>query len=194
MNSQRNILIYILKFVGAFCILYFGTLAIEGLSAPGGYYRPFIHHYLDYVTWLRNSLMYTSKFILSIFGYDCYIGGPTSLRLTGGRGINIGYDCLGYGVMSFWIAFVFANKGSFKKKMIWILGGCFILWIINIIRLCLMLISTNNNWSFPFGFDNHTWFNIVAYLIIFLLMWWYDRSQKKIHTSNKIIAPANQNI
>ncbi|HEV8081872.1 MAG TPA: exosortase/archaeosortase family protein [Chitinophagaceae bacterium] len=188
MDHRKKIIIYILKFIGAFCLLYFGTLLIIGLAVPGGYYSPFVQHNLDFVTALRNSLMYTSKWILSLFGYDCYIGGPTSLRLRGGRGINIGYDCLGYGVTSFWLAFVFANKGTFKKKLAWMVCGAIALWIINIIRLSLMLVSTNNNWSFPFGFDNHTWFNIVAYGFIFLMIWLYDKSQKKHHIQSNLVA------
>ena len=96
-----------------------------------------------------------------------------------GRGVNVGYSCLGYGVTSFWSAFVFAKIDSWKRKAVWMLGGALVLWIINVIRISLVLIGANSKWKFPFGWDHHTWFNIAAYLAIFVMIWLYDRSRKK---------------
>ena len=101
------------------------------------------------------------------------------MQVRGGRGVHVGYGCLGYGVISFWIAFVFANTGSWKRKAAWMLGGAIVLWIINVQRISLVLIGANKNWKFPFGWDHHTWFNIAAYLAIFVMIWLYDRSRKK---------------
>ena len=112
-----------------------------------------------------------------LFGYETYFPDRYIIRVKGGSGITLVYSCLGYGVMSFWIAFIAANKGSFWKKTGWIAGGCLIIWIINIVRLTLVLVSNNKDWKIPL-FDHHTWFTIAAYLFIFLLMWLYDRSVK----------------
>lgn len=87
----------------------------------------------------------------------------------------MGYSCLGYGVTSFWIAFVFANTGSWKRKAAWMIGGAVVLWVINVLRISLVLIGANRNWKFPFGWDQHTWFNIVAYGAIFVMIWVYDK-------------------
>lgn len=85
-------------------------------------------------------------------------------------------DCVGYGVYSFWIAFVAANSGKPLKKALWIVSGVVALWLINVIRITLFLVAINKGWPMPLGINHHTWFNIVAYLLIFLLMWLYDRS------------------
>ena len=38
-----------------------------------GYYSPFVAHYLNYIDWLRTSLLLTSKGLLSLLGYQTYI-------------------------------------------------------------------------------------------------------------------------
>jgi exosortase/archaeosortase family protein len=79
-------------------------------------------------------------------------------------------------VYSFWIAFVAANKGRVLKKTLWIVFGLLGLWLINVIRITLFLTAINKGWPMPLGIDHHTWFNIFAYLLIFLMIWFYDRS------------------
>lgn len=171
--------IYLAKFAGAFCILYFGTVGIIGLSAPVGYYSPFVDHYLNFIPALRLSFLYGTKFLLSLFGYETYIPLNTQIRVVNGAAVNLVYTCLAYGVTSFWVAFVFANKVSWKKKLAWMIGGSMLIWIINVVRISLTLLSNNGNWKLPFGWDNHTWFNIVAYLAIFTMIYFFDRSNKR---------------
>lgn len=170
---------YLLKFAGVFCLLYFGTLAWIGLAAPGGYYSPFIAKYLDYVSWVKLSLIHATGFILSWFHIPTQIEPGFMIRFTGGRAVIIARDCVGYGVYSFWIAFVVANKGNFLKKLIWVVCGVVGLWFINVIRITLFLTAINKGWPVPLGIDHHTWFNIFAYLLIFILIWFYDRTFKK---------------
>ena len=179
MIRNKGILIYLLKFIGAFCLLYFGTLAVEGLAAPEGrFYSSFVEHYLNYISWLRSSLTYTTKGVLTSLGYTIDIISPTYFKVRHGLGVRMGYDCLCYGVTSFWLAFVFANTGTWKKKLVWMILGTLALWIINVTRISLLVIATNKGWSFPFGWDHHTWFNIAAYLVIFIMIWFFDRHSK----------------
>ncbi|MEO6456450.1 MAG: hypothetical protein ABIN97_20405 [Ginsengibacter sp.] len=178
-KDYRNaFLFYLLKFAGLFIIIYCVTFSIIGLSVPGGYYSSFIYHYLNYVSWLRASLLYASQWALSVFGYDSYITANVLLKLKDGYGVRIVYSCLGYGVMSFWIAFICANKGNLSRKFFWILGGLLLIWLINVTRICLLLLASNKHWQTLPPFDHHTLFNIAAYLTIFILMYFYDRSNK----------------
>jgi hypothetical protein len=34
----------------------------------------------------------------------------------------------------------------------------------------------DKGWPMPLGIDHHTWFNIFAYGLIFLMIWMYDRA------------------
>jgi hypothetical protein len=64
---NKNLWLYILKFVIVFCILYFGTEAVIGLSTPEDYYSSFVANYLNYIHPLRTSLLYGAKGFLSVF-------------------------------------------------------------------------------------------------------------------------------
>ena len=182
---KNPFIVYVIKFAIIFCILYFGTLAWIGLAAPGGYHSAFIEKYLDYVSWIKHSLINATAFILSLFGLPTIKEPGFLLKFPGGRGVIIAMDCVGYGVYSFWIAFVAANTGSITRKLIWMILGVFSLWLINVIRITLFLTSINKGWPMPLGIDHHTWFNIFAYLLIFIMIWWYDR-QEKITEKNKM--------
>ena len=97
----KNIILYIIKFIGVFCILYFCTLAIIGLSEPVGYYSPFIAHYLNYVDWLIASLLWGAKGLLALFNFKTYLPDKYHLLMKNGSGVHMVYSCFGYGVMSF---------------------------------------------------------------------------------------------
>lgn len=186
MYKNKNLWIYLIKFLGVFCVCYFGTLIMIGLAAPGNYYSPFVEKYLDYVSWIKISLLKGTGFLLSLFSIHSHSEPGFLQRINNGRGVIIAMDCVGYGVYSFWIAFVIANKGRFRKKIVWTLLGLLALWFINVIRITLFLLAINKGWPMPLGIDHHTWFNITAYLLIFFLIWLYDRSfrENKINGSS----------
>ena len=176
---DKSFLWFIAKFLLIFGVAYFGTLAVIGLSAEEGYYSPFVATYLDYVSGIKHSLLYGIKFLLSLFGMQTQIEPAFTIRIVGGRGVIIAMDCVGYGVYSFWMAYVAANSGTFAKKTWWILGGLFLLWFINLTRICLFLVAINKNKTMPLGIDHHTWFNIVAYGAIFAMMFFFEKSLKR---------------
>lgn len=177
--NDKKFWLYLAKFTGVFCICYFGTLAVIGIAAPGGLHSSFVEKHLDYVSWIKLSLMHATGFILSWFHIPTQTEPGHIIRFVGGNGVHIAMDCVGYGVYSFWIAFVVANKGKLLKKSIWIVGGLIGLWFINVLRITLYLTSLNRDWAMPLGLDHHTWFNICAYLLIFFLIFLYDRSFSK---------------
>jgi exosortase/archaeosortase family protein len=176
---NKSFLRFLLIFVCVFAVCYFGSLAIVGLSSPGRYYIPAIEKYFNYVKWLRQSLMASTQWLLSLRGVDTYYKSEHVLSQVGGRGIKLVYSCLGLGIMSLWLAFVVAWTSPLKRKLIWIIGGLFIIWLLNITRLTLFLYAINQYWKMPFGIDHHTWFNIVAYGAIFLMMYLFTKSKVK---------------
>jgi exosortase/archaeosortase family protein len=159
--------------------MYYGTIAMIGITTPGGYYSSFAEKYINYVAWLRALLLFVSKWVLYVFGFDTYLKDVYTLKLHNGSGVHIGYDCIGYGVLFFWMAFIFANKVRLVKKVRWLLTGGFLIFFVNIIRISLMLVAVNRKWQALFNLDSHTLFNIAAYMIIFILIYFFDRSVKK---------------
>lgn len=173
--ADKTFIRFVIKFILVFVILYYGTLALIGVSVPGGYYSPFVDHYLDYISWMRSSLLLGSKAALSLFGIKTYMAGEYNLRVVNGRGIRMVYECIGYGVMSVWIALVVASAARLGKKIFWIILGLFFIWLLNITRLSLLLVATDKGWPMPLGWDHHTWFSIFSYLFIFIFMFLFNR-------------------
>ena len=176
---NRSLVVYLVKFFAIFAIAYYGTIAVEGLASPENYYSPFVQKYLDYPSWLRASLLNGTKFMVSLFGHESIITDPYHIKFVNGKSVQLIYACLGIGVTSFWLAFVVANRGGWLKKLLWVLGGALGVWIINVSRISMVLTYANKDKEFPLGLDNHTFFDILAYVAIFLLMFLYDRSFKK---------------
>src|SRR4051794_39860305 len=106
-------------------------MGVIGLAAPGAYYSPVIHDYFNYPVALRSSLLYGAKLFVALSGHAAYLHDRFYISIPQGRGVRMVYSCLGIGVLSFWMAFVYANKGSFKKKFAWMLGGVLLIWVIN---------------------------------------------------------------
>ena len=177
--TDKNFTGFVIKFLLLFAIFYFGTLAIIGLAAPGGHYSFFVDRYLDYVSWIKTALMHGVSMLLSLFGIETTHETGFIVRMEHKRGVIIAYDCVGYGVYSFWSAYVLATKAVKRKKVFWLLGGLLLLWLINTMRISLFLVSINRGWPMPFHLDHHTLFNITAYAAILLMMWAFDRNTGK---------------
>jgi exosortase/archaeosortase family protein len=112
--------------------------------------------------------------MLGLFNIETYTIPGFVVRIVDGTGVTIAMDCVGYGVMSFWAAYVIASGGAIKRMLVWTFAGMFLLWFINVIRISLLLVAYNKHWSMPFGIDHHTWFNIVAYIAIFAMMYFFE--------------------
>lgn len=164
-----------MKFIIVFCLLYYGTKAVIGVTVPGGYYIEFVKRYLDYPSWLRYSLLYGTHLLTGLFGFDTYLPDGYHIRMVNGHGVRLVYACLGYGLLSFWIAFVFAGKERVVSKLKWIAAGCAVIWFINVARISLILAATNSNWHPNMPIDEHTLYNAVVYATIVLMAWLFKR-------------------
>ena len=176
--------LFIIKFLLLFALLYFFCIAHISITyrASNTFYV-FLRDHLNYIDWLRYSALRTSKFFCQLIGVDSYIEDRIIIHVTNSpKKLHMGYDCIGYGVMSFWTAFIIANKTSLTKKIYWLIGGCFIIWIINCVRVAVLLTALKNNWPISKYLDHHTTFNIISYILILALIFTYikfDRAAAK---------------
>ncbi len=176
----QKILRFSIVFLVVFFAINYGLKMLIGLSVPGGFYIHFVEKYLNIANWIRSSLLNTTSAILELLGLHTVRIDEYVLRIKDGKGIKIIYACLGIAVTSFWVAFVVANKATLQKKIVWVFSGVLLIWIINVLRISLVLLANAKGWHFPFGWDHHTWFNIVAYLCIFVMMYFFDKNVKLV--------------
>ena len=184
-KGSKQLFIFLFRFIGGFCLLFYGTEAVIALSSPENSYSPFVARYLNYIEPYCNFLLQATKGLVALLGFQAESKAGHILAVPGGTGIRLAFDCIGYGVLSFWIAFVLANPVSAGKKLAWLIGGAALLCAANIARLSLVLVANNRGWASPFGWDHHTWFNIASYLFIFGMIWRFDRSGKKQRSASR---------
>ena len=177
--TDKTFIRFLIVFAATFLFLYFTAQFLTGLAVPGGMYSSFVQKYFNVAGWLRSSLILTTKWVVALFGLHTFRVDDYVLRIPNANGIRIVYACLGIGVMSFWIAYIVATKAALKNKIKWFFGGLILIWIINVARITMVLISGNKGWKFPFGWDHHTWFNMVAYCAILSMMYFFEMQIKK---------------
>ncbi len=168
---------FIFQFIALFAGLYLFNLYYNGLMLPGGNYNSFLANHLNYVQGLRNILLKLSAAGLQLLGYSS-ITNNFSLLAIGHNKINLAYDCLGFGVMSFLTAFLLAYPGKTKVKLI--LFFCLLIGfqILNIFRFMFLALYWKGEGNGQI--NHHTVFNTFIYLLLAITIYlWIEKSTIK---------------
>ncbi|RYZ29934.1 MAG: exosortase/archaeosortase family protein [Chitinophagaceae bacterium] len=174
---------YSLKFLLRLFALYLLFRLINwlwvALITPEGYYSSVIDNYFDYVTPLKLSLLHTGSFLANLLGVPSALLGDSVLRVQNGGQLIMAWACCGLEIMSFWAAFALADTTPLKTKLYWCFGGLLSIWIINSLRIALLIIAKQNKWQEMLDLDQHDLFNFIAYGFVFLLMFIYYKKNKR---------------
>ena len=177
---NRTFVRYCVVFMAVFLVLYYGTTAFIGITGEGGrYYNAWLAHNLNYVAWLRGGILYGACGIMRLLGFDAHVIAPFSIHILHSATVQMVYSCLGYGVISFWLAFIVANTASIKTKLVWGLCGLAAIVFSNMLRVCVLLIAIDKKWPTFFKIDHHTFYNICSYVIVIVLIWAFNRKISK---------------
>jgi exosortase/archaeosortase family protein len=128
--------------------------------------------------WITASINNGAGFITSFFGVNAIVD-RKEIFVENSASVMLEYSCLGMGIMSFWIAFIVAHKISISNKLLWIVGGILLIWVINCWRIAILLISLQNRWKGVGYMDHHDMFNLASYAIIGLLLYFFYRKSKE---------------
>lgn len=117
-----------------------------------------------------NLLLYISKYVLDILGYDVMIfPSEKKILLAGSRAIIVERGCLGRDLMGLFSGIILAFPGKIKSKIWFIPLGWFLISFINVIRITgLSLLYLH----YPDGYlkyDHHAIFNYSIYILTFIL-------------------------
>lgn len=171
---------YFMRFTILLLIFYYGNLVfIAIIDQKGLIYSQFLDTHFNNINWLRNSFLYTSNLLANTLGLDTHITFPFRLTSYKGVYVEIVYACLGINFFCFWTAFVWSNKPSTLKNLYWWFAGMLGIWCLNCIRIALLLIAIANQWHYDRFMDHHSLFNLVAYSLIAVFIFFYVRSQKQ---------------
>ena len=170
---------YFLKFSLLFTCLYYFNNFFVGITQPGGSYYPFIADHLNYVSVIRISVLHGANAMAHLLGMNTYLGSSFTLYNSDGGGVEMGWACAGLGVMSFWLSFILADNTSNKTKLSWSLGGLLTIWLINCIRVTLILVANSKNWATYSNMDHHDMFNKCSYILLALMIFCYYKRDNK---------------
>ncbi len=173
---------FLLTFLGLFLLFYYFNIAFFSVTSHGDHYIPFFDEHLNYIRWFRHLLLYISKTIINWFGYNA-INNDYQLLVTGRRIISVVYSCLGFGVMSFFAAFVIAYPKNLRTKIIFLFTGLFCIQLLNIIRFVLLALFWDKKSSRTL--DHHTIFNIIIYVAIAISLYFWVKRDDKLVASAK---------
>ena len=176
----KNHTFHILRFLLLFSGLTIAFYCYIGIVSPGGKtYSLFLDRYANFPAWLTYFICKSAKGLLQLIGYDVYQKKPNNVTITGGRGVNIIWACLGFGVMSFWVAFVAAHYAKWLYKLKWIFAGVALITGINILRIALIALALHHNWKAFMAIEPHLAFNVVSYIAIIALAVWFAFRYKR---------------
>ncbi len=171
---------FILKTILLYCIFNYGSKFWIGLTAKGNLYSEFCDVNLNYIRWIRHSILYTAGGICKILGYHTEIINTTIIRVIHGYGVTMVYKCVGISVLSSWAAVAIAYSTPLKRKLIWLFSGLFLIWFINVLRITVLLIFFNT-YKNPNGFEyHHEVFNTIAYIIVVIMIYFYLKDKKQV--------------
>jgi exosortase/archaeosortase family protein len=174
---------FVIKFLCLFAFIYGFYVFYLGAASPGGkLYSVFLDEHLNFINWLRYVLIESSAVILNILGYETKTS-VYQMLVVGHNIVHIGYDCLGFGVMSFFTAFVIAYPGVLKTKLYFWGIGLLVIQLLNLSRFVILSIYWRPTKNVYIS-DHHTIFNIIVYMIIAISLYYYTRYQDKAISVN----------
>jgi len=182
--SQNPIYRFLLVFFGVFGSFYYFNQFYIGITVPGGFlYIPFLDKYLNYISCLRYVLLQTAEAILNLLGYTTFTTNYW-LRVSGHGGIVVVYSCLGYGVMSFFAAFVLAWPKPLKEKLWFLPLGLLLIQALNVTRFILLSLYWRKS-GLKGLVDHHDIFNAVLYIILLAVIYFWVNSKQALGTRGR---------
>ncbi len=173
MNRQQ--LKFVVLLLGSYLILNTFFKFWIGLCAPGGLYWEFAEKHLNFIKWYRELLIAGAEGLSQLFGYRT-ISNSTAMRIIGKGGIQIVYSCIGYGILSALAAIGIALPGkSIRHRAYFIIAGFVIFTSLNVLRVFLIAFYMREARSMQI--DHHDLFNIICYGVLFLMVYWWYKSE-----------------
>ncbi|TDG35283.1 hypothetical protein EZJ43_14395 [Pedobacter changchengzhani] len=174
-----------IQFVASLLILYFffsqSNLFMNSVMSPGSrFYNLYIATNLDYIQALKSALIKPAASIIKAFGFYVVYNNE-DVMVVNGPWLRINYSCLGFGVMSFLAAFVFAFPATWKSTFKMLVLGVIAIYILNVLRIAGLGIllgffkSQRHNFTY-----HHEIFNVLVYICIFIMLFMWIKKKRKV--------------
>lgn len=171
-TTYGRIIFFLIKLFVVFFILDTFLQFLIGASVEGGLYLPILSQF-NLAEIYRDLLLQAGGWVVSLAGYEYHITGKL-LKIDGGSGVILGYSCYGFSVISMYMALILAYHKAIKTKVFFLISGILAIIFLNILRIGgLAIIYTKTSDRAVRDIDHHLVFNIIVYILIFGLFYWY---------------------
>lgn len=160
---------FLLSFFLCFTVFYCFHIGYIGATSKGGIYFALLDRHFNYITLWRHAYISIAACTLDQLGYIVYTT-DTTLKVYGHSGFRLVYSCLGYGVMSFFSAFVLTFPKPIRSRIIFLVSGLAVIFILNLSRFILMPLFYNPRIN-VLSINHHDIFNISLYLVIIVMIY-----------------------
>ncbi|MBX3257762.1 MAG: exosortase/archaeosortase family protein [Chitinophagaceae bacterium] len=183
---------FVVKFLLLFAAFYSANMFfVRTVTAGDAYYNAGIDRHFNYIRWITGSIMHSADFITRSLGFDTHVADTKYFIASTGSRLVMAWQCVGLGILSFWLAFILANKMTLRKKIIWIVTGFLVVWVLNCIRTTLLMLALENNvkswkktWTIGKGLDHHDIFNYCCYILLLVLIYFFYKKFKPKKVNN----------
>jgi exosortase/archaeosortase family protein len=155
---------FLLKFATLFITFYGFNIGYIAITSPGGLYFPFLDEHCNYIELWRNLYISTAAKILEFMGYTVHTT-AISLKVKDHSGFRLVYSCLGYGIMSFFSAFVLSFPKPLGSRITFLFIGLTIILSLNLCRFIFIPLFYNPQITI-LSANHHDVFNGVLYLAL----------------------------
>lgn len=115
---------------------------------------------------------------------DYQIAKVSKIDKDGKHLLNIADDCNGLELFILYVGFILSMPASVKRKVIYLIGGVFIIHLVNLLR-CVGLSALLMHWDRYFDLAHHYIFKIMVYSTIFVLWVRFSNNLSVFKTSHE---------
>jgi exosortase/archaeosortase family protein len=140
--------------------------------------------------WILNQIYQTKGFkatpvvAVTRMEGDYQIAKVSKIDKDGKHLLNIADDCNGLELFILYVGFILSMPASVKRKVIYLIGGVFIIHLVNLLR-CVGLSALLMHWDRYFDLAHHYIFKIMVYSTIFVLWVRFSNTLSVFKTSHE---------
>lgn len=121
---------------------------------------------------IRQNLIFLSKGLLELFGYNVVVIGGNLIRVKGFSGLGVGNYCLALELFLLFAALVISYPVPVKHKLWFIPLGMVSIHLLNVLRVVGLSLLTVYLPQYA-DFNHHFTFRIIVFLYILAIYYWF---------------------
>ena len=135
-------------------------------------------------------ILHCCAFLLEVFQYNVEIDSVDRiLRLKGTIGVTVGEPCIGFEVMSLFVALILSCRGAIIKKIWFIPLGVAIIYSLNLLRICALALLVRIDPAI-WELNHKVIFSLIVYSFIFIMWSYWIKINSKTKKNTTKLSPS----